>query len=164
MHTILLNHPAILDRVLHLFTRIPALGNALPPILINRAANRYKKLLAGLIIEQDELHSMDVDEAFCEKKRYERALKWLVQIDEIKSTATPKYGELINTLSAIVFKLRENVFLMNLIINGELEPGDQLNDLLEDYYDGLLVQERAGEGSVSWEEVKAKLDEKHKLA
>ena len=100
--------------------------------------------------------------ALAEKRRYERVLKWLTRFETAKEPVQPKV--LNTTILQVVKKLRENVFLMDLAINGELEPGDKLADLLEDYYDGLLIQQRQEEEFVPWEQVKAKLDARQDMA
>lgn len=81
----------------------------------------------------------------------------------VQRPVRPKVKALYSTILQVVKKLRENVFLMELVLNHELEPGDKLADLLEDYYDGLLIEQRKGEEFVSWEQVKAELDAKHGL-
>ncbi|MHA4737359.1 hypothetical protein [Dyadobacter sp. MSC1_007] len=89
-------------------------------------------------------------QALRERMRYENALKAAT----ISGSSNNK---------TITKTLDECIFLMTVIINGELEPNAQLEDLLEDYYDGLLVEKLKSEERIPWEDVKAELDAKHKL-
>jgi hypothetical protein len=86
--------------------------------------------------------------ALKERARYEDALK-LTMVSE-----TREY-------QAIEITLREGIFLMTIIINEEVEPGDQVEGLLEDYYDGLLCEKRKDEERFPWEEIKRKLNASH---
>lgn len=164
MQSISLKHTKIFDRFLHLYSQAPAIGNALPERAINKMNSVYRGFLEELAEGQQTIHTLTRENAFAEKKRYEKALKWLAPFETVKGPVQPKVKALYSTILQVVKKLRENIFLMDLVINRELEPGDKLADLLEDYYDGLLIQQRQGEEFVPWEQVKAKLDAKHDVA
>lgn len=164
MQSISLKHTTLFDRFMHLFSQAPAIGNALPVLAINKMNGVYRGFLGELTEVQQTIHSLTSERALAEKKRYEKALKWLAPFETVRGPVQPKVKVLYSTILQVVKKLRENVFLMDLLINRELEPGDKLADLLEDYYDGLLIQQRHGEEFVPWEQVKAKLDAKHDVA
>ena len=161
MQSISLKHTTLFDRFLHLYRLTPAIGNALPALAINKLNSMYQGLITDLEVEQHLIHTYTPENALIGKKRYQKALKWLASFETAKDPVQPKVQVLNSTILQVVRKLRENVFLMDLIINQELEPGDKLADLLDDYYDGLLIQQRQGEEFVPWEQVKAKLDAKH---
>ncbi|MCE7063085.1 hypothetical protein [Dyadobacter sp. CY343] len=163
MHSISLKHTTIFDRFLHLCSHAPAIGNALPSLAINKLNAVYQGFLNDLGKEQRAIHDFTLEDALLEKKRYEKALKLLAPIETAGKPVQPKVKALHSTILQVIKKLRENAFLMNLVINQELEPEDTLVDLLEDYYDGLLIKQRQGEEFVPWEQVKTKLDARHDL-
>jgi hypothetical protein len=163
MQSISLKHTTIFDRFLHLYSLAPAIGNRLPVLAINKMNNVYQGFLGDLAEEQRTIHTVTRENALAEKKRYEKALKWLAPFETVKGPVQPKVKALYSTILQVVKRLRENVYLMDLIINHEFGPEDELADLLEDYYDGLLIQQGKGEEFVPWEQVKAELDAKHGL-
>ncbi len=101
-----------------------------------------------LLYTNDEILHFPACLALKERARYE---------DALKLTIVSETGE----YQAIERTLREGIFLMTIIINEEVEPGDQVEGLLEDYYDGLLCEKRKDEERFPWEEIKRKLNASH---
>jgi hypothetical protein len=163
MQSVILGHISLFDTVLSVLTRAPRVLRALPSRLLRRFAAFYREGVANLIQEQKEIHKLEYEDALEYRKRYEKGLKLLGAVNPNIERAKSAEKELFLAVLDFVKTLRENVFLMDIIINRELEPSDQLEDLLEDYYDGLLVEQRKDEERFSWEQVKAELDAKHKF-
>lgn len=163
MQTGILGHTSLLDRAVSSITRVPGLFRALPAVLLRKMAVMYRIGAANLADEQERILELTHGGALVERKRYQKGLMLLSSLDSNIKTTKPAEQELLTAALELVRRLPENIFLTDLIINHELEPEDKLADLLEDYYDGLLVEERRNEDHVSWEEVKARLDAKHNL-
>ena len=162
MQTGILGHLLTFNRVVRMLASAPGILRALPSTFLLRIAAFYRQWTVDLVAEQKQIQNLGYEQALVEKKRYEKGLRQLGSLDPDIQRAKPVEKELFLAVIELVGKLRENIFLMDLIINHELEPDDQLADLLEDYYDGLLVEERKDEERFPWEQVKAELDAKHK--
>lgn len=162
MQTGILGHLLTFNRVVRTLASAPGILRALPSTFLRRITAFYRQWTVDLVAEQKQIHNLGCEQALVEKKRYEKGLRQLGSIDPDIQEVKPVEKELFLAVIELVVKLRENIFLMDLIINHELEPSDELGDLLEDYYDGLLVEERKDEERFPWEQVKAELDAKHK--
>jgi len=163
MQTGILGHSSFLDRAVSSLTRVPGILRALPSAFLRKIAALYRIGAANLAGEQESIHELTYEEALIERRRYQNGLTFLGSLDSKIKTTKPAEKELLIAALELVKRLRENIFLMNLIIDHELEPDDKLADLLEDYYDGLLVKQRKNEEHIPWEEVKARLDAEHNL-
>lgn len=164
MHTISLKHTSFFNRILHLLMLVPGIRKTLSILAIHKVTKLYQELLADLSAIQFEIHHISVSDATRFRKEYGWLLRLLKDVLPSGTPVKPAKQELFRTLSAVIDKLGENTFLMNIIVNGELEPDDQLHELLEDYRDGLLVRQRKAEQYVPWKDIKAKLDAKHNLS
>ncbi len=159
----ILGYTSLFDKAVSSITRVPGIVRALPAIFLKKIAALYRIGAANLASEQENIHDLTYEEALAERRRYQKGLTLLGALDSNVCATKPAEKELLAAMLELVGRLRENIFLMDLIITHELEPDDDLDDLLEDYYDGLLVEQRKGEEHISWEEAKARLDAKHNL-
>lgn len=139
-------------------------SNDLPGIIVAKLNAAYSDFAKDLKSEQKEIHSLTVFDAAKDKRRFEYNLRVLRIITDRQVTPQDKAKPLFETVMRVVRVLKENVFLMDLVINGELEKGDKLSDLLEDFYDGVVIREKKHfEHYVPWDVVKKELDAKHGL-
>lgn len=163
MQSGILGYTSLFDGVVSSIARVPVIFRALPSAFLKKIAALYQIGAANLANEQTGIHDLTYDEALVEKRRYQKGLALLGSLESKTKSIKPAEQELLTAALELIKRLRENIFLMDLIINHELEPGDQLMDLLEDYYDGLLIEQRKNEEHVPWEQVKARLNAKHNL-
>ena len=139
-------------------------SNDLPGILVAKLNAAYSDFAKDLKSEQKSIHSLTISDAAKDKRRYEYNLRVLSIITDRQITPQAKAKPLFETVMRVERILKENVFLMDLVINGELEKGDVLSDLLEDFYDGVTIREKSQlDQYVPWEVVKKELDVKHGL-
>ncbi len=149
---------------LGLSAHAPGFVRALPSVLLKRMARFYSKAAISLVEEQEEILDLGYEDALKERKRYTQGLQLLGSIKPNLESVKPAERELFVAVLEVVKRFRENIFLVNLRLNHEIGPEDMVTDLLEDYYDGLLVEQRKNEVHIPWDEVKARLDAKHKLS
>lgn len=164
MNLALTGHPTSYSLISQVLAWGVHLSNTLPKSFVDRIDKAYNEINSDLKGEQLIIHQMDRESAHENLKRHLQNLRLLRFFKEGTIGSQPKSRKLFTTVHQVVETLNENVFLMNLILNGELEVSDRLEDLLEDYRDGKLVIETRNSGEyLPWNEIKAKLDSHHKL-
>ncbi|GAB2647105.1 hypothetical protein GCM10027035_45880 [Emticicia sediminis] len=127
---------------------IPSIGSILYKPLISG----YQKILLELTGYQSfiyELSKQDAQEAINSISKFQTIIEKIAT--KKTNSRNSNLQEFLNLVTKINNKINENNFLLTLIIEDEFDKSMSIEEMLEDYYDGLDAKNRAFEEKIPFE-------------
>lgn len=132
---------------------IPKLGNIFSYVFNRPLIKLYKRILLEVTGYQSYIHNLTVEDANKELKSLESFHSILKKIEGRKDYfRNSELGTLIAIVHQVNIKLNENIFLLNTVISGEFDKTITIDEMLEDYYDGLEADNRKYEEKIPLDE------------
>lgn len=127
---------------------VPSIGSILYKPLISG----YQKILLELTGYQSfihELNKQDAQKTINSIAKFQRIIEKLAN-KRVNNTNSELQG-LLDIITKISNKINENNFLLTLVIEDEFDKSISIEELLEDYYDGLDAKNREFEEKIPLE-------------
>jgi hypothetical protein len=131
---------------------IPKTGNVLSTLFYKPLISGYYKILLELTGYQSYIHELSIEDAQNTRHSIAKFQAIIAKLMDIKTNdKNSNLQKLLDIVYQINKKINENNYLLSLIIEAEFDNSLSIEEMLEDYYDGIEAKNRALEEKIPFD-------------